>query len=153
MIEITIYELPYKPALKAYWPSHICDYNQVEEISEYDYDAYGLYLPMTEFFAGISLSSAVASLEHRDLEDHDQFESVLRVLDSANQIPTPEIPSMVSVYSNTELPAMIASLLKVDMSLVNLECQEDVKECLTAMIGFLTKCHLNSHTAAVCSSS
>jgi hypothetical protein len=42
-------------------------------------------------------------------------------------------------------------VLKVDMSLVNLECQEDVKECLSTMIGFLTKCHLNGHAASVCS--
>ena len=154
MIHITIYELPYEPALEAYWPSHVCDYNQVEKISEsleHEYDAYELYLPMTEFFEQISLSSTGTYLEHLYLDGHDQFESVLRVLDSANPIPTPQEPSMVSVYSNAQLPSMISSLLKVNMGLVESEYQEDVKECLTTMIGFLTKCHLNNHTAAVCS--
>jgi len=46
-----------------------------------------------------------------------------------------------------------SKVLKVDMNLVNLECQEDVKECLTTMIGFLTKCHLSNHSAASHSSS
>ena len=154
MIHITIYELPYEPALAAYWPSHICDYNQVEEISEsleHEYDAYDLYLPMTEFFERIALSSTNTSLDRLGLVEHDQFESVLRVLDSVNPIPTPQEPSMISCYSNTELPAMISSLLEVNISLVESECQEGVKKCLTAMIGFLTMCHMSNHTAAVCS--
>ena len=154
MIEIELYELPYEPALKAYWPSHICDYNRVEELWESpddQYDAFALYLPMKEFFERMALSSTGAELVHSCLEDHDQFDSVLKVLESTNRIPQHHEPAMVSIYSNTELPAMIALLLKVNMVFVDLRDEEHVKKCTTTMIDFLTKCHFNGHTVAVCS--
>ena len=131
MIEIELYELPYEPALKAYWPSHICDYNRVEELWESpddEYDAFALYLPMTEFFERMALSSTGAELVHSFLEDHDQFESVLKVLESTNRIPQHDEPAMVSIHSNTELPAMIALLLKVNMVFVDLRDEEHVKK-------------------------
>jgi|GEM_PF-5321087 len=153
MISIFLHELPFVPALSEYWPADICGYDEVEVFSEEgcDYDAYDLFEPMNVFFSKMALSSSNAEVEHRCLEEKDQFESVLKVLESANHIPSPAEPSMVSVYSNAELPALISSLVKVKVQYVDESWHEHVKECLMTMITFLAKCHMNGHAVAVCS--
>ena len=154
MISIYLHELPFVPALTEYWPADICDYDKVDAFSESydcDYDAYEFFEPMNAFFSKMALSSSRADLEHRCLEEKDQFESVLKILESDNSIPCPEIPSMVSVYSNAELPALISSLVEVKIQYIHEDWHDHVRECLMTMITFLAKCHMNGHAVAVCS--
>ena len=86
-----------------------------------DYDAYELYQPIDEYLSGIALSSGGSYLEHSVLYEKEQFEYVLKVLESANPIPSPAEPSMISLYSNAELTPMINSLLKVRLQYVDNE--------------------------------
>ncbi|MDP6189972.1 MAG: hypothetical protein QF872_04105 [Gammaproteobacteria bacterium] len=154
MISIYLHELPFEPALTEYWPGDICGYDEVESYSELpggDYDAYEFFEPMEAFFSKMAISSSGAELEHQCLEIKDQFEYVLTVLDSGNSIPCPEEPSMVSVYSNTEIRALINSLVEVKVQYVHEEWHEHVEECLITMISFLAKCNMNGHAVAVCS--
>ena len=153
MISIYLHELPFVPALTEYWPAEICAYDEIEAFSEEgcDYDAYEIFEPMDAFFSKMALSSSNAELEHRCLEEKDQFESVLKILESANSIPCPAEPSMVSVYSNSELPALISSLVEVKIQHIDESWHEHVRECLMTMITFLAKSHMNGHAVAVCS--
>lgn len=154
MISIYLHELPFEPALTEYWPVDICGYDEVESYSELpggDYDAYEFFEPMEAFFSKMAISSSGAELEHRCLEEKDQFEYVLKILESGNAIPCPAEPSMVSVYSNRELPALINSLVEVKIQYVDEDWQGHVRECLMTMISFFAKCHMNGHAVAVCS--
>jgi hypothetical protein len=154
MISIFLHELPFVPAVKEYWPAEICAYDKVDAISESPgYDAYDFFEPMEAFFSKMALSSDEAILAIACLDEENQSEGVFSILESDNPIPCPFEPSMVSIYSNSELPFVINSLLKVKIQYVDEEWREHVREFLITMIAFLAKCHMNGHAVAVCSTS
>ena len=149
-ISITLYELPFCPALSEYWPSHICDFNELDDyVESSDYDDYELYEPIDNFLSSIALASGGACLDYTVLDKNDQFEYVLKVLESKNPITSFQEPNMISIYSNNELKPMIISLLNVKLKYVDEEWHENVRSCLITMIGFLSRCNMNGHAVAV----
>jgi len=152
MISIYLHELSFVPARTEYWPADVCGYDEVDAASEDpDYNAYKIFEPMNAFFSKMALLSNGAELEHRCLVEKDQFENVLEVLEAGNSIPSPAEPSMVSVYSNSEQPGLISSLVEVKIQYVDEGWHEHVREFLMTMISFLAKCHMDGHAVAVCS--
>jgi hypothetical protein len=152
MISIDLHELPFVPAFTEYWPANVYGHDEFDAASEDpEYDAYETFEPMEAYFSGMALSSDGVDLEYRCLEEKGQFESVLTILEAGNSIPCPGIASMISIYSNEELPAVISSLVEVKIQYVDEGWHEHVREFLMTMISFLAKCHMDGHAVAVCS--